>query len=96
MLRRWTTIDTQDYHALLRLSADYAVRQYDVHAGGHLDGRAIAELLPRAHRVVLLGIERADGTYLGAPDPSEVLRGGDTLTVYGRDEVLETLAARSG
>ena len=96
LLRRWTTIDTRDYHALLRLSDDYTVRQFDVHAGGRLDGRAIADLVPQAHRVVLLGIQRADGTYLGAPDHSEVLHGGDMLTLYGRDEVLEALAARSG
>jgi Trk K+ transport system NAD-binding subunit len=72
------------------------VRQFDVHAGGRLDGQTIADLLPRARNVVLLGIERADGTYLGAPDPEEVLHGGDTLTAYGRNEVLEALAARSG
>lgn len=94
LLRRWTTIDARDYSALMRLSADYSVRQFTVHAGGRLDGTAIADILPRARRVVLLGIERADGTYLGAPDPAEVIHGGDTLTAYGRDEVLETLAAR--
>jgi hypothetical protein len=96
LLRRWTTIDSRDYRALMRLSADYSVRQFDVHAGGRLDGQTIADLLPRARNVVLLGIERADGTYLGAPDPEEVLHGGDTLTAYGRNEVLEALSARSG
>jgi hypothetical protein len=96
LLRRWTTIDTRDYHALLRLSADYAVRQFDVPAGGRLDGRTVGELLPQAHRVVLLGIERADGTYLGAPDTGEVVRAGDTLTIYARDETLDALATRSG
>jgi hypothetical protein len=96
LLRRWTTLDDHDPEALLRLSDDYTVRQFDVQADGRLDGQAVADLLPQAHRVVLLGIERADGTYLGAPDRGEVLHGGDRLTVYGRDEVLEALAARSG
>jgi hypothetical protein len=96
LLRRWTTLDTQDYHALLRLSTDYTIRQYNVQPEQRLVGRSIAELLPEANRIVLLGIERADGTYLGAPSLETTIEAGDTLTVYGRDETLEAIAQRAG
>jgi hypothetical protein len=91
LLRRWTDLDTHDYHALLRLSSDYVIRQVALAPDGVLDGRTLGEVLPEVSGVVLLGIERADGGYIGAPPPDAVLHGGDTVTVYGRDEVLSAL-----
>lgn len=92
LLRRYTDLDTADYDALLRLSGDYSVRRFTIREGGQLDGRSIADLLPQAHRIVLLGIERSDGTYLGAPTLDTTLQATDTLTVYGRDETLDAIA----
>ena len=94
ILRRWTHLDTHDYEALLRLKGDYVIRQFTVHDGGRLDGRSLAELVPGAKRVVLIGVERHDGTYLGAPTLDTTLKGGDRLTVYGQAETLEAMAAR--
>lgn len=88
LLRRYTKLDTQDYTALLRLSSDYTIRQFTLHAGGQLDGRSLTDVLPGVSGLVLLGIERADGDYIGAPDLTTVLHGGDTITVYGRDDAL--------
>ena len=95
VLRRYTTIDTQDYQALLRLSGEYTIRRFQLRPDGVLVGRSIAELLPEGRRVVLLGIERADGTYLGAPPLETVLQADDMVTVYGRDEVLEGFRGRA-
>jgi hypothetical protein len=95
LLRRWTDLETHDYAALLRLSADYEIRQFTVHDGGVFDGRSLQDLVPRAHRVVLLSVERRDGTYLGAPTLDTTLQGGDILTVYGRSETLQTMASRA-
>jgi hypothetical protein len=94
LLRRWTDLDTNDYHALLRLSGDYAIRQFAIHDGGVLDGRALRDLVPQAQRVVLLSVERRDGSYLGAPSLDTTLQGGDVLTVYGQNETLKAMAAR--
>jgi Trk K+ transport system NAD-binding subunit len=69
-----------------------AARQLSLAPGGRLDGQALADVLPHFEGVVLLGVAREDGTYLGAPPLSTVLLGGDTVTVYGRDEVLATLS----
>jgi hypothetical protein len=88
LLRRYTHLDTHDYAALLRVSGDWAVRAFDVRAGDGLDGRPLEQL----DGVVVLGIERADGSYEGAPAPGAALRAGDTLTVYGRNELLERLS----
>jgi hypothetical protein len=87
LLRRYTHLDTHDYAALLRVSDAWAVRAFDVRAGDGLDGRALEQL----DDVVVLGIQRADGSYEGAPSPDAVLAPGDTLTVYGRNELLDRL-----
>jgi hypothetical protein len=91
MLRRFTDLDTHDYHALLRLSTDYVIRQVALAPDSPLDGRSLGDVLPEMSGVVLLGIERADGTYVGAPSTDAVLHGGDTVTVYGHDAVLQAL-----
>ena len=92
LLRRYTDLDAADYDALLRLSSDYSVTRFTIRPGGRLDGHSIAELIPRVEGVVVLGIDHPDGTYVGAPPIATTLRAGDTLTVYGRDDVLKPLA----
>jgi hypothetical protein len=93
LLRRYTDLQTADYDALLRLSADYSVTRLTVRPHGILDGRSLAEF-PPSEGMVLLGIERGDGTYVGAPSIATTVHAGDTLTVYGRDETLGTLTRR--
>jgi len=92
LLRRYTDLDTADYDALLRLSGDYSVTRFTVRPGGRLDGHSLAELLPLVQGVVVLGVDHADGTYVGAPPIETTLTAGDTLTVYGRDDVIAPLA----
>lgn len=94
LLRRYTDLDTADYDALLRLSGDYSVRRFTIRERGQLDGRSIADLVPSVEGVVLLGIDHADGTYVGAPSMETVLHAGDLLTVYGRDDVLGAIRGR--
>lgn len=47
-----------------------------------------------AEDVLVLEIERADGSYLGAPGADAEIEPGDTLVVYGRQHRLEELAGR--
>lgn len=88
LLRRFTSLDTQDYAALLRLGGEWTVRRLAVKPGGVLDGRR----LEHVEGAVVLGIDRADGTYVGAPAPGATLAAGDILTVYGHDDVLAPLS----
>ena len=84
-LRRTTAIEVAPHETLLRLSGEHAVSLVQVVAGGPLDGRAIGDL-PEGMRV--LGVERGDGTYADAPPATLMLRAGDAVAVYGRDDQL--------
>jgi hypothetical protein len=93
-LRRWTKIDARDYVTLLGLSGDYAVMEIGVGEGDWLAGRPLAELDLPAEGVLVLGINRADGTYVGAPTGGAVVQRGDTLVLYGRSQLLAELDTR--
>ncbi len=93
-LGRWTDLDARDYAALLHLSGSYSVMEMAVNAGDWVAGRRLEELSLRDEGVVVLGISRADGVYLGAPRFGTEIKDGDTLILYGRSPRLCELDRR--
>jgi hypothetical protein len=85
-LHRWTDLDVRDYADLLHLSGDWAVAELGVDEGDWLAEATLGELHLRDEGVIVLGITRANGDWLGAPDGDTVLHTGDVLVVYGREE----------
>ncbi len=93
-LRRWTHLEIRDYADLLDLHGDYRVVEHVVRPDDWLAGRTLADLRLREEGVLVLGIRRADGTYIGAPRGWTEVRPGDTLIIYGRARLLEELCRR--
>jgi hypothetical protein len=96
VLRRYTDLDVRDYARLLHLHGDYAVTELAVEDGDWIAGRPLESLRLRDEGVVVLGIQRVDGTFIGAPHGEDTARPGDTLVVYGRDGRVCELDARAG
>jgi hypothetical protein len=94
-LKRYTSINVQDFNKLLHLAGEYQVNELYIAAGHWLEGKTIAEAELRREGLIVLGITRTDGNYVGAPDGKTDLRQGDNLLVYGRAEVLGELCDRS-
>lgn len=93
-LRRWTHLEVRDYADLLDLYGDYRVVERVVEPGDWLAGKTLADLKLRDEGILVLGIRRKDGTYIGAPRGWTEIRPGDTLIVYGRAGLLEELCRR--
>lgn len=93
-LTRWTDLDARDYAALLHLAGSYTVMEIAVNREDWVAGRTLAELALRDEGVVVLGISRPNGNYLGAPRFDTEIRPGDTLVVYGRSPRLCELDCR--
>lgn len=93
-LRRLTDLDTRDYASLLHIAGDYAITEMLVEAGDWLADQTLIELRLPDEGVLVLGIRRAEGAYVGAPEGETVVRAGDTLTLYGRRQRLRELDQR--
>ena len=93
-LKRFTSLDTQDYHGILHLSEGFSVDELEVSQGHWVAGRPLMDLKLSAEGVHVLGIMRADKTYVGTPTGNTYVRNGDTLILYGRVEHLRELKHR--
>ena len=93
-LRTWTTIDVTDYVSLLHLANGYVVFEIKVNEGDWVADQPLAESKLTAEGVLVLGIHRANGKYLGSPNGNTQVEVGDVLSVYGLNERLEELDIR--
>jgi hypothetical protein len=93
-LSRWTKIDVRDYTRLLRLTHDYTVSELQVHEGDWLSGHTLGELQLANEGVLVLGVERSNGSYVGAPRGRTSVSAGDRMILYGRHSTLQDLHSR--
>ena len=56
--------------------------------------KRLQELQLRAEGIAVLGIQRSDRSYLGAPHGDTYISPGDTLILYGRRSALSELNER--
>ncbi|MFO7975778.1 MAG: TrkA C-terminal domain-containing protein [Candidatus Hydrogenedentota bacterium] len=94
LLNRLTSLRTRDFESLLRLSGEYTVMEMQVEEDDWISHRTLAECELSGEGVMVLGVYRADGDYIGAPKGSTNVYPGDTLLLYGRGAVLEELDSR--
>lgn len=94
MLQHWAGLELRDYTSLLRLSHDYVVSEMIVHENDWLAGKTLAESQLGSEGVLVLGIERKDGRYLGAPRGVTRIKAGDMLIVYGPHDATQDLLER--
>ena len=93
-LRRFADLEIQDYTRLLRLARNYVIWELTVHPDHWLTGRTLLESQLASEGILVLGIERADGKYIGAPRGKSRIEAGDQLILYGRQETLTDLDKR--
>jgi hypothetical protein len=95
LLKRWTQVDVRDYARVLHLSGDYGIIELEVEPQDWLSTKKLRNLDLPQEGVLVLGIQRQDGRYLGAPKGETVVNPGDTLILYGRSPVLDNLDRRT-
>ena len=93
-LDHWTQLNVRDYSNLLHLSGDYQVSELQVEDDDWLANKPLFQLCLRDEGVVVLAIQRLDGTYLGVPTGETCIRPGDLLILYGRSASLSELDSR--
>jgi len=93
-LNRYTRLDLKDYYSLLHLADNYRVSEIMLNEDDWMTDKSLKELKLNKEGVLVLGITREDGEYIGAPRGKIKIRAGDTVTVYGRAAALEELGKR--
>lgn len=93
-LRRFTDLDTRDYVDLLRLSNNWVVAELVVGPDDWVCDVPLHELDLPEEGVVVLGIERTDGRWVGAPSGKTALHAGDLVLVYGTQDAIDRVDHR--
>lgn len=93
-LKRYTKLDVRDYVSLLHMAGEYKVTELYIEEGDWLANRQLHEIRLQDEGLMILGITRKDGAYLGAPDGSMQINPGDNLILYGRDSAFKELDER--
>lgn len=93
-LKRFTDLELRDYAGLLHLTGDYIVAELNVTQDDWLCNQTLQSLRLNDEGVLVLGIEKSDGIYVGAPRGHHQLQEGDTILIYGRQPVLSNLDER--
>jgi type III secretory pathway component EscS len=93
-LSRYTDIPVRDYGELLHLSEDYIVSEMLVRRGDWLADRPLADLRLPDEGLLVLGVQCADGRFIGAPRGGTHINEGDTVILYGRAVLIASIDQR--
>jgi len=93
-LKRYTNLRVQDFAKLLHLAGDYQITELQVQSGDWLAGRSLGELGLRREGIVVLGVTRKNGRFIGVPDGDTIIKADDVLILYGRAEGIRDLDER--
>ncbi len=94
-LSHFSQLDVRDYVSLLKLASGFAVYELLVESNDWLAGKTLVELGLAREGVLVLGIGRHNGNYIGAPSGNSLICAGDTLVIYGPLERMEDLDSRN-
>lgn len=93
-LKKYTDLDVRDYYSLLHLEENYRVSEVKVHKDDWLSGKALRELQLNEEGVLVLGIRRANGKYIGAPLGKTKVKENDIIILYGRTSTIHNIEDR--
>jgi K+/H+ antiporter YhaU regulatory subunit KhtT len=94
MLSRYTRLEIRDYTSLLHLAGEYKVSEMHVDPESWLAKQTLANLKLRDEGLLILGIERVSGEFIGTPNGETRLEEGDNVIIYGRDSTIAELSQR--
>lgn len=95
-LNRWTHLEARDYARLLELSGDYSIKEMRVASDDWLVGKTLGQSQLQEEGILLLGLRRKKGGYIGAPFSETEFREGDVLILYGTRDAIQNLDRRVG
>lgn len=93
-LIRWTDIEGSDSASLIYLGGDYQVSELKVESKDWLSEKTLMELNLAEEGVLVLGIQKPYGEYVGIPSADTRIKARDVLFLYGRGSAIQSLDRR--
>lgn len=83
LLCQYTNFFMRDYMAIHKLNGQYQISEYFVMDRSKAEGNVVSEVFSPQSKLLLLGIEKNNGKYIGHPGPDWRIETGDKLIIYG-------------
>lgn len=93
-LQRFTRLDVRDYAGMLHLAGEYQVIELQVESEDWIADQELKDLRLSDEGIMILGVTRKSGKYIGAPMGDTRIEPSDTLILYGRVSALTNLDER--
>lgn len=93
-LKKYNFLQVHDYASLLHLAGEYRVSEIQVAPDGWLAGRTLRQAQLLEEGLLVLGITRRSGNFIGAPAADTRIEEHDNLVLYGRASCIEKLESR--
>lgn len=87
-LDRYADLEAMDYHAVLRIGGPYTVSRFRVAEDAWITDKTLGEA-GIGEKILILGIERSDGDFVGSPRGEDYVTPDDTLILYGPEKELQ-------
>lgn len=94
LLNRYTEIGASDLVNLLDISGDFTIQELALDEDDWPVGKTLADTELHEEGILVLGIRRESGNYLGAPTPDTEFQTGDQVVLYGRSKRIRELRKR--
>lgn len=93
-LDRWTDLDVRDVESLLDIHGGYSIAELLVEESDWICDRSLIDMRLNDEGILVLGIQRHNGGYDGAPKGTSSVHAGDTLLLYGHQDRIAQLDDR--
>ena len=91
-LERAGVVRALDYELLLNVQHGYCVSDFHIEINHPFAGKSLMHSRPNDQGIVILGVSKPDGSFIGTPNKDEILEPGDTIMVYGSEDAVDTMA----
>ncbi|MBT8036431.1 MAG: TrkA C-terminal domain-containing protein [Verrucomicrobiae bacterium] len=91
-LERAGVVRALDYELLLNVEHGFCVSDFRMEAEHPFVNKALHESRPNDQGIVILGVTKRGGGFIGTPSKDVVLEAGDTVMVYGSEESVDKMA----
>jgi len=93
--REYTNLVVHDYENLLCLNGKFILAEIPVEKDNWLENKTLAEARLDEEGVLVLGVRKTSGEYIGIPQDDTIFKSGDLITLYGHSEQINDINSRS-